>query len=340
MAGAIQARQEASSGYRSLPVPDNALPAEPAEEDRSAPDDGVPEVHRASRTARLRRRINSESRFRAVAKQTIVCAWNDGFIHAGNLAYMSLLSIFPFFILGAAVFSAIGEESERAATINAILIALPPVVSDVIGPVARDVITARTGWLLFAGGVVGLWTVSGLVETLRDILRRAYSTPAVLAFWRYRLLSFGVIMAAMTLLIISLIAQVLIGAAQEVITAYFPWLNDLLGQLALSRLIPAAGLYLSVYLLFYTLTPKAFRKKRFPKWPGALLVTIWWVGVTIGLPPLLSTFFAYDVTYGSLAGIMIALFFFWLVGLGMVVGAQLNAALVDHPKKADEAVTQ
>ena len=32
---------------------------------------------------------------------------------------------------------------------------------------------------------------------------------------------------------------------------------------------------------------------------------------------------------------MIALFFFWLVGLGMVVGAELNAALAETPEERD-----
>jgi len=31
--------------------------------------------------------------------------------------------------------------------------------------------------------------------------------------------------------------------------------------------------------------------------------------------------------------VMIALFFFWLVGLGMVVGAELNAALTESPEE-------
>ena len=32
---------------------------------------------------------------------------------------------------------------------------------------------------------------------------------------------------------------------------------------------------------------------------------------------------------------MIALFFFWLVGLGLVVGAELNAALAESPEERD-----
>ncbi len=280
-------------------------------------------------------KVGPGTRIFEVTKRVAVGTFNDGFIHAGNLAYLAMLAIFPFFITGAAIFSAIGEESERAATVNAVLVALPPVVADVIEPVARNVIEQRSGWLLWAGGLVGLWTVSGLIETIRDMLRRAYGTEATQAFWKYRLLSAGVILGAVVLLMASLLAQVLIGAAQQVIDAYFPLLTDLLASLALARFVPALGLFGSMYLLFYTLTPGDYRHRRYPKWPGALIVTVWWVAVTIALPVVLRQFFAYDLTYGSLAGMMITLFFFWLVGLGMVVGAELNAALAEPPEEED-----
>src|SRR5690606_3964286 len=139
---------------------------------------------------------------------------------------------------------------------------------------------------------------------------------------------------------LSLIAQFLIGAAQEVIAAWVPQLYVAIGSLSLSRLVPAFGLYLSLYLIFYTLAPAAYRKPRYPKWPGALIVTGWWVAVTVALPPLLRTVFSYDLTYGSLAGVMIALFFFWLVGLGMVMGAELNAALAETPEEEEDRIGQ
>ena len=290
---------------------------------------------RAGLEDRARQRFGPGSRFLEVVKRVAIGAWNDGFIHAGNLAYMAILSLFPFFITVAAVFSLVGEESQRAASINAFLLAVPPVVANAIEPVARGVVEARSGWLLWIGGAVGLWTVGSLVETIRDILRRAYGTHWEHAFWRYRLASTGVIFAAVVLLLVSLALQVVIGTAQEVIAAWFPRLVDLIDQLALSRFIPALGLYLSLYLLFLSLTPGAYRKRRYPKWPGALLVTVWWVAVTVALPAVLRSFFSYDATYGSLAGIMIALFFFWLVGLGMVVGAELNAALTVTPEERD-----
>jgi membrane protein len=282
---------------------------------------------------RIENRVGPGTRVWEVAKRTFVGTYNDGFIHAGNLAYLSMLAIFPFFILGAAIFSAFGEEAERAATINAVLFALPPMVGNVIEPVARDVIEARSGWLLWVGALIGLWTVGSLVETIRDILRRAYGTQATHAFWKYRLLSSGVILAAVFLLLLSLIAQFLIGTTQEVIEAYFPQLVDRVVALRLSRIVPSLGLFGSLYLIFYSLTPSKYRRKRYPKWPGVLLTTVWWISVTTIMPTVLRNFFAYDLTYGGLAGVMIALFFFWLVGLGVVIGAELNAALAETPEE-------
>ncbi len=281
------------------------------------------------------RHIGPGSRFFRVIKRVWVGAYYDGFIHAGNLAYMAILALFPFFITMTAVFTLLGEASQREASIHAFLVALPPIVAAVIEPVARDVASARSGWLLWIGGLVGLWTVTSLIETVRDILRRAYGTPETQAFWRTRLLSSAMIFGAVVTLLLALFLQVAIATAQEVVDAWFPRLGDLALALSTSQLIPAAVLFGSIYLLFYTLTPPAYRSKAYPKWPGALLVTLWWVAVTIALPGVLRRFFTYDLTYGSLAGVMIALFFFWLVGLGMVIGAELNAALAETPEERD-----
>lgn len=264
-------------------------------------------------------------------------AWNDGFIHAGNLAYMAILALFPFIVVVSLITSLVGEEGQRVASVHTFLLALPPLVRKVIEPVALDVVRARTGWLLWAGGLVGLWTVGSLIETIRDILRRAYGTRHVIAYWRYRLISTGVIVLAAMALLISLFMQVAIGTAQQVIAALYPRAGDLIDQLGTSRLIPALLVFGSLYLLFYALTPTAYRSRTYPKWPGALLVTLWWAAVSSLLPFVMAHLFTYSLTYGSLAGVMVALFFFWLVGLGMVVGAELNAALAVTPEERDMA---
>src|SRR3546814_13844158 len=91
-------------------------------------------------------------------------------------------------------------------------------------------------------------------------------------------------------------------------------------------------------MLFYSLTPSKYRQLKCPKWPGALFTTLWWIGVTLALPPLLASLLSYDATYGSLAGVMVALSFFYFVGLGMVMGAELHAALVEDEDLGSDAI--
>jgi membrane protein len=285
--------------------------------------------------AQIDRHFGPGGRTLTVLKRVWTGAYYDGFIHAGNLAYMAILALFPFFVTMAGIFSLLGRGDESGASVHALLSAVPPIVADVLEPVARDVLNARSGWLLWIGALVGLWTVTSLIETMRDILHRAYGTPATQAFWRYRLLSTGLIVGAVVTLLLSLFAQVAITAAQEAIAAWFPRADNWVTMLATSRIIPGIGLYASIFVLFVALTPKAYRGRGYPKWPGALLVTLWWIATTVLLPDVLRVFFTYDLTYGSLAGVMIALFFFWLVGLGIVVGAELNAALTVTPEERD-----
>jgi membrane protein len=269
-----------------------------------------------------------------VTRRTVKGTFRDGFIHAGNLAYLSMLAIFPFFILAGALFQLVGEIDERRMIIETVIQAMPPTVQSVIAPTAKNVIEARSGWLLWLGAAAGLWSVSSLIETIRDVLRRAYGTRAVLAFWRYRLASAGLIIGAVVLLLFSLFAQVVIGAVQQFILARLPQLGEFVGTIGLSRSVPALGLFGSLYMLFWALAPQQYRSREYPKWPGALFTAVWWLAVTIAMPPVLQSFFAYDLVYGSLAGIMIALLFFWLVGLGLVIGAELNAALAE-PEGSD-----
>ena len=138
------------------------------------------------RRAALKRQIEASvgpgSRTFEVVRRVGSGAWHDGFIHAGNLAYMALLSLFPFCIALTAILVAIGEPDQRDASIDAFLTALPRVVRDVLAPVAHEVAGARSGMLLWIGGLVGLWTATSLLETIRDILHRAYGTPQTQAF--------------------------------------------------------------------------------------------------------------------------------------------------------------
>lgn len=295
-------------------------------------------AHAHARLNRQIDRVRPGSRAFEIAKRVAVGTYSDGFIHAGNLAYLSLMSLFPFFIVAAAVASIFGRTQDGTAAVVAFLYAVPRGVADVVRQPINDVLQARSGHLLWFGGLVGLWTVGSLIETIRDILRRAYGTKSTKPFWRYRLAAVGITLVSVLAVMFAFSLQVMITAVDQLLHRLLPFADEAIAWVSSAKLVPMAILCVALYSLYVSLTPSAYKDRRFPKWPGAIATALWWYGVTMLLPLTLSLLGGYDRTYGSLAGVMITLIFFFLVGLGVVIGAELNAALAEFPE--EEAVVQ
>jgi membrane protein len=269
-----------------------------------------------------------------VVKRVAIGVYNDGFIHAGNLAYLSIVALFPFFIVAAAVAHLLGQSQDAMLTVTNVLRRLPPDVAATLREPIQEVLTVRTGTLLWLGAIVGLWTATSFVETIRDILRRAYGVKYCAPFWEYRLGSILLILGAVLLLMVAFAVSAALTIAHQLIIRWFPLAQDVASTLGLYRLVPAITLFCTFYGLFYALIPSRYRKQRCMKWPGALFITVWWLGTAELLTPVLSLFGGYTRTYGSMAGVMIALIFFFVVGLGVVIGAELNAALAESSATA------
>jgi membrane protein len=289
-----------------------------------------------SRILAVLARIGLGPRFWHVVKRVVVGTFQDGFTYAGNLAYLSLVTLFPFFIVAAAIAQLIGRSSEGVHTLEAFLRTVPPDVATLLRKPVQDVLMARTGNLLWFGAIVGLWTVAGFIETIRGILRQAYGTTSSTPFWRYRLGAIGMIIGSVIITMTAFSFQVILTGVEQFLYTIFPWASEAQRIVSLSKIAPAIALFGALYILFYSLTPSRYRKSKCPKWPGALFTALWWLLVTALLPKILGTLGNYDLTYGSLAGVMIALIFFFLVGLGLVVGAELNAALAETPETSLE----
>lgn len=271
-----------------------------------------------------------------VLKRVGYGVYTDGFIHAGNLAYLAILSIFPFIIVAAAVAQLVGQSEGGAQTMQALLETMPRNVADVLEKPIQDVIQARSGTLLWVGGLIGLWSVGSFIETIRDIIRRAYGVKFSRPFWEYRLASAGMIIIAVLLIMVAFSASLILSGVQSFVVERIQGAEEVVGFFTLVRFVPALLLFASLYALFYALTPGRYRGKKCPKWPGAAFVCIWWVLTAALLPQALSALGGYDLTYGSLAGVAIALLFFFLVGMGVVIGAELNAALAETPTPTHE----
>src|SRR5574338_345424 len=77
-----------------------------------------------------------------VVRRVAVGVYNDGFIHAGNLAYLALVALFPFFIFAAAITRLLGRTQDGMRTVETFLAQFPPAVSVVLAMPIKDVLEA------------------------------------------------------------------------------------------------------------------------------------------------------------------------------------------------------
>ena len=133
-----QGQDEPARGARRLGARCAKSPPNPRKQGAS----GSPGRRRISRRSASR---HEHSRAWEVVKRVAVGVYSDGFIHAGNLAYLALLSLFPFVIVAAAIARLFGQTEEGMDAVNALLQTMPPDVADVLRTPIRDVIEARSG---------------------------------------------------------------------------------------------------------------------------------------------------------------------------------------------------
>jgi membrane protein len=252
---------------------------------------------------------------------------DDGFIFAGYLAYLSLLALFPFLLLLISVAAAFGESDEGVRAVGAFLQALPPNVASVLrGPIEQVVagrVNFSAGSLLTLGIGIAIWTAASFIETVRVILHRAYDHSSGRAIWQNRLQSFAIVIGSALLVLIGMSASLALAAAKRLLLEHLPGAHGAIEAIAVLRFaVTPVILFGALYGLFAALSPR-----KSIRWPGALLTVLVWLAAAEGLPRAIAVYGSYDVTYGSLAGLMVTLLFFYLVGLGFVLGAQLNAAM-------------
>jgi len=284
-------------------------------------------------------RLDIPHQVKEVCRRVAVGVYNDGFTHAGNFAYLALLAVFSFFIVAAAVIGTFGEGGTIARLLEGFFATLPPSASDALRGPVESAMTARSGPVLWLSVGVGLWTTGSLIEAFREILNNAYGTQPQGYFWQYRLGSAAITIAAVFLTMLMFSAQVAVASFEQLISEFLSDTASFGDYLNWRQILPFAALFVTIYVVFRSLTPSEYRERHFKKWPGAALVSLWWVICAVLLPIFVADIASYNLTYGSLAGVMITLIFFYLIGLGLVTGAELNAALANAHENGLESET-
>lgn len=250
---------------------------------------------------------------------------------AAQLAYYFFFSLFPGLV---AASSMIGLVATSGRVFSDRLLAylgsvIPPAAYQVVADAFNQTTVASSGGKLILGVAVALWSASAGTAAIQDALNCVYRVKERRPFWRARLDAIGLTILVGSLLIVALTA--LLGG--DTIAVYLTGhLQAPLLFTILSRVLSwpiAFGVISVAFALMYYAAPDV----RDPEWrwitPGSLTGILLWLAVSLGLRIYLHFFNSFSVTYGSLGAVIVLLLWFYLSGLSLLLGAQIDVVIAD-----------
>ena len=245
---------------------------------------------------------------------------------AAQLSFSLLFAFFPFTLFLVTLLGYLPIEEQTGELLALLSEVLPEEVFGIIAGHVSSLTTARRGELLSFGIAAALWTASGAVIPIRDVLNRAWEVQETRSFWRVRavaiLLTVGLALFLLALMV-ALVFGPLIGG----------WAAELLGlgevfrkAWALLRWPLVLGLLVVALPPLYHFAPNVRRRWRWIT-PGAVFAILGSLGASLGFSYYVANFASYHATYGSIGAVIVTLAWLYLVGLIILVGGEVDAAL-------------
>jgi len=244
---------------------------------------------------------------------------------AAQLAYFFLLGLVPalvFFVALASLFPPSLLEQMVTALAAFAPAEIVTIVRDQLATIAGG---SQTGLLTF-GLLMALWSSSAAVVSVVDALNRAYDIEESRPWWRVRLLAIGLTLALAAFIIVAF-GLVLVGprlaeivATRVGLGAAVEWTWKIVQWPVVFALVALALALLNYF------APDAEQDWTWVT-PGAVLATALWLLASLAFKFYLSHFADYNATYGSLGGAIVLMLWFYVSGLSVLAGAEMNAEI-------------
>ncbi|MES1171743.1 MAG: YihY/virulence factor BrkB family protein [Bacteroidota bacterium] len=245
---------------------------------------------------------------------------------AAALSYYFVFALFPFlfFLATLTAYLPVGTSVES------LLDRLRPILPhDAMVPIDEHVhalVAQPRPSLLTFGLLITLYSASRGVDAVRKALNLAYDVKESRPFWRTELLAFGMTIGGALLAILGVGTLVAGGYAGF-------WLARKLGIATeyvfvwqwLRWPITAAVIMLAGAVNYFVL-PDVKQKFKYIT-PGSVAATLIWLGATWGFGQYVGNFGSYNVTYGSIGGVIILMTWFYISGFIFLLGGETNAIL-------------
>ena len=246
------------------------------------------------------------------------------FLVAGGVTYAVLLALFPGLAALVAIYGLVLDPAQVEKQVSNLSGVLPDQSQQLLVDELHILTSASNGTLGVSaaiGLVLALWSASRGMSGLITALNIAYEETERRGFFKLNLLALGLTIAVMLggLVVIALLA-VLPAAAQLIgLGRTTKWL---LLTLQWPLLVAVVMLGLAV---LYRYSPDRDR----PQWrwvsAGAITATTLWIIASLAFTIYVANFNSYDMTYGSLGGVIILLTWLYLSAFVVLLGAAINA---------------
>lgn len=249
---------------------------------------------------------------------------------AAQLAYFFLLSLFPFMIflvtlVGYLPYSNIG-------ILRFLSDYAPPETMVLIEENLTQVMENRNGGLLSIGIIGTLWSASNGVNALMRSLNAAYNIEEERTFIIARGISIILTIAMFFVIIIAFLLPIFGKMIGEYVFSFFGLSDDFLEVWNAIRWVISSLIFFIVLLILYRIAPS--KKVYFRHvYVGALFSTICWQLVSLVFSYYVSSMGNYSATYGSLGGVIILMIWFYLSGIIVITGGEINAEVEAMSRK-------
>lgn len=260
---------------------------------------------------------------------------DDVFGRSAQLAYYFFLALFPALICLTALIGLLAGTSTKlhASLLSYIATALPPSAYELVSKTLEHTASASGGGKIGFGILASLWSATAGVTALEDTLNAVYNTHESRPLWKVYGIAIALTIVGSMLVIVALAVILFGGNVADFVANHVG-----LGPVAVWswKIVqwPIAFAFLAlVFSLTYYYCPDV--DQRHWQWltPGAVVGMITWILASAVLRIYLHFYNSYTATYGSLGAVMILLLWFYVTGMMLLLGAEVNAEIENAAAK-------